>query len=49
MAEDNAMPVLADCQNSTLKTKLHNIYAEVEKSLPSIDFELSDVRLYNSY
>lgn len=30
---------------SQLKPKLDDIFAEVEKNLPSIDFDLSDVRL----
>ena len=30
---------------SQLKPKLDDIFAEVEKNLPSIDFDLSDVRI----
>lgn len=35
---------LAMSENSLLKPKLDTIFAEVERSLPSIDFDLSDVR-----
>lgn len=33
-------------EHSQLKPKLDSIFAEVEKNLPSIDFDLSDVRKY---
>lgn len=34
-------------ENSQLKPKLDRIFAEVENNLPTINFELSDVRLSN--
>ena len=36
-------------QNSNIKPALDSIFAEIEKSLPTIDFEISDVSLFNCW
>lgn len=33
-------------ETSQLKPKLDRIFADVEKNLPSVDFDMSDVSLY---
>lgn len=41
---DHATGITTMFGQSQLKPKLDDIFAEVEKNLPSIDFDLSDVR-----
>ena len=45
--QDMNPPMVPDCLDDDviLKPRLDNIFAEVEASLPSIDFEISDVSI----
>ena len=44
LAEEFPVP-----ERSQLKPKLDSIFAEVEKNLPDIDFDLSDVSVFKPY
>lgn len=43
---DGDLPDFPVPEQSQLKPKLDSIFAEVKKNLPSIDFDLSDVRTF---